>query len=66
MDFADMSRMEAWVDGDSSAMSYTGNSGSEDFDLTNTKISIGQEYDDDVFAGFRIRNLQIVPEEIRP
>ncbi len=65
LDFADMSRMGAWMDGDSSGMTYSGNTGVVEFDLTDTKIRM-QQYNGTVEAHCRIEKTMIRAEEIRP
>jgi hypothetical protein len=66
VDFADFSRMDFWVDGDNSGLTWSGRSGTGSFDLVDTKIRIGQDYAGDVSGNCQIKNLQIVPQEIRP
>ncbi len=68
VDFSDLSRMDMWLDGDNSAMNYTGNSGTAEFDLTNTKIRLGQEEDGTVNGNcqFRKGHPLVWAGEIRP
>ncbi len=68
LDFADMSRMGIWIDdNDDIGMSYNEtNTGTAELNMTDTRIRIGQDSNGTVCAGFRIRNLKIAAEEIRP
>ena len=74
MDYADMSRMDMWIaqppppDGVESdaGMGFSGNVGTETFDTSNTLIRVGQEYDGTVSGYCNVRNLRIVPAEVRP
>lgn len=65
VDFADFSRMDAWLNDDNSGMTYSGNSGTAEFDLTDTKIRFGQERDGTVSGNCRIRRPLIESRELR-
>jgi len=66
LDFADLSRMDLWINGNNSGLTYDTNTGTGVFDTSGTKIRIGQQYNGVVEGNMQIRNLQIIPAEIRP
>jgi len=65
-DFSDLSRIDMWVDGDNSAVTYNGNTGTADFDTDDVSIKLGQEYDGTVNGNCSIKNLRLTAQEIRP
>jgi hypothetical protein len=66
IDFSDLSRMDMFIDDSNAGLTYVGNSGTADFDLADTTIRLGQQYDDTVSGCVRIKNLSIVPSEVFP
>jgi len=65
IDFSDFSRMEFWLNG-VAGFTKTGASGTADFNLIDTKIRIGQQWDGTVESCCQIENLDIRAQEIRP
>jgi hypothetical protein len=63
LDFSDLSRMNLWINGDSSGTTFTNNTGTADFDTSGTLIRIGQEYDGTINSFCYFRNLKIQPYE---
>ena len=63
LDFTDLSNMDGWIDGDNTDFSTkVGNAGTATFDLRDTKIRLGQQYDQTVNHIGNIRNLRIYTE----
>jgi len=75
-DLADFSRMNMWVQQcpgecyasgeDDSGMTFTNNAGTGNFYTDDTLVRLGQWQDGTVNAYCKIRNLRIVPAEVRP
>ena len=65
VDFSDLSRMGFWFNESQTNITYVGNSGTADLDLTNANIKLGQQYDGTVEGHMWIKDLIINNREIR-
>jgi len=63
VDFSDLSRMNAWIDGTVYVTAYALNSGVATFDATNTLVRVGQNYAGGPHSYCQFRNLRISPSE---
>jgi hypothetical protein len=61
LDFADMSRSDAWINGSNAGMTYTNHAGTAV--LYTSTIRIGQDHDTYQVSGMQIKNLRILPLE---
>jgi hypothetical protein len=61
LDFADMSRSEAWINGSNAGMTYVNHTGTAV--LYTSTIRIGQDHDTYQVSGMQIKNLRILPVE---
>jgi len=66
VDFADLSRMEMWMNGSSTGISYVGNSGTATLDLSDTKIRVGQNHLGTIGGNCWFDGVWMWTEEITP
>ena len=63
IDLADLSRMDAWIDGSNTGMTYTARTGTATFDTTNCLLRLGMGNTGGVVNYTWFRNLRISPSE---